>query len=135
MRLFIVSTAVFAAACLARPGLSAPPAPPAPSPMMPPPDGRLLVRQTCGTCHTLGKGEKSSEGPNLYGVVGRKAGAMPGFNYSPAFRKALAGKVWTPQLLDRWLTNSQKVAPDSGMAFFNDNPAQRKAIIDYLSKP
>lgn len=135
MRLLIFSTAIFVTACLARPGLSAPPAPPPRPPMTPGPDGRLLVRQTCGTCHTLGKGDKASEGPTLYGVVGRKAGAMSGFNYSPAFRKVLGGKVWTPQLLDRWLTDSQAVAPNSGMAFFNDNPAQRKAIIDYLSKP
>ena len=133
MRLMVFSTAVFAATCLFRSGLAAQPVPAAP--LMAAPDGRALVRQTCGTCHTLGKGEKAAEGPNLYGIVGRKAGSVPGFAYSSAFRKALAGKTWTPQLLDRWLTDSQAVAPNSGMAFFNDSPAQRKAIIDYLSKP
>jgi len=125
MRKVIFGAAAIIATCLAWSGLPARPAP----------DGRAIVRQTCGTCHTLGKDDKAAEGPTLYGVVGRTAGTMPGFNYTPAFRKALRGKTWTPQLLDRWLTDSQAVAPDSGMAFFNDSPAQRKAIIDYLAKP
>lgn len=99
------------------------------------PNGRTLVQQNCGTCHTLRKGEKASEGPNLYGIVGRKAGTAPGFRYSPAFSKALRGKVWTPQLLDRWLADTEKVAPNSAMVFFSDNAKQRKAMIDYLTMP
>lgn len=99
------------------------------------PNGRTIVQQSCGTCHTLRRGEPSAVGPNLYGVVGRKAGTAPGFRYTSAFLRSLRGKTWTPQLLDRWLTDTEKLAPQSGMPFFNDSPAQRRAIIDYLANP
>lgn len=97
-------------------------------------DGKAYVLQNCAVCHTLGKGEPPGEGPNLHALLGRKAGTSPGYQYSPGFLKALRGKVWTPKLLDQWLTDTLQVAPDSGMVYFNDNEAERDAILDYLSK-
>ncbi|MBK5263732.1 MAG: cytochrome C [Alphaproteobacteria bacterium] len=104
-----------------------------PSPVSAAPDGGAIVRSTCGSCHTLARGKGAAEGPNLAGVVGRTAGSAPNFPYSPGFRKGLAGKTWTPQLLDKFLTDTEKLAPGANMTYFNDDPASRAAIIKYLS--
>jgi cytochrome c len=98
------------------------------------PDSRKLVEQSCGSCHTLRKEQGSSEGPNLFGVVGREAGMIAGYKYSPAFLEALRGRSWTPQLLDEWLADSQAVAPGSGMILLIENANERRAIISYLSQ-
>lgn len=98
------------------------------------PDGAALARQNCASCHTFSKGEPPGEGPNLYGVVGRRVGSTPGFIYSPGLLRALKGQNWTPQMLDRWLADTQKLAPNAGMVYFNDDKAERAAIIAYLSR-
>src|SRR4051794_22299913 len=39
-----------------------------------------FVRQ-CAICHTIDKGGENRVGPNIFGVVGRRAGAVPDFKY------------------------------------------------------
>ena len=46
----------------------------------------------CRACHQIGPNAKDSVGPVLNGVVGRKAGTYPGFNYSPANKES--GLTW-----------------------------------------
>jgi len=53
----------------------------------------------CKACHQIGPGAKIAIGPVLNGVVGRKAGTFPGFEYSPANKDS--GIVWTPEELDK----------------------------------
>ncbi|HSV71534.1 MAG TPA: c-type cytochrome [Methylibium sp.] len=95
--------------------------------------GEKLVRAQCMQCHTLGKGEPHGVGPNLFGIIGRKGGAAEGFSYSEGYRRVLTGKPWDTDLMDRWLTDTQSVAPGNGMTYFQDNPRKRKLIVDYLS--
>jgi cytochrome c len=90
-------------------------------------NGKALYEGKCGGCHSL---DMSRVGPLHRGVVGRKIASVQGFGYSPAIRK-LNG-VWTPALLDRWLTNPQAVAPGSNMYFEVPDAGQRQAIISYL---
>ena len=45
--------------------------------------GETLFKKNCAICHTLEAG-KNKIGPSLAGVVGRKAGSVPGFAYSAA---------------------------------------------------
>ena len=47
----------------------------------------------CAVCHTNDKGGGDGLGPNLFGVVGRKAASRPGYAYSPPMRKS--GIIWT----------------------------------------
>ncbi|MCS0631230.1 cytochrome C [Telluria mixta] len=94
-----------------------------------------LVKNSCAYCHTFSKGGPNGQGPNLYGLIGRKAGTAPGFEYSPAFLKALEGKVWTKELLDAWLSDTQKVAPGTLMTYFLDDPKLRKKIVGYMADP
>lgn len=95
--------------------------------------GRSLAASHCAVCHTFEKGAPPGQGPNLFGIVGRKAGAAEGFAYSESFKKALASRSWDPQLLDRWLTDTQVVAPGSAMTYFQDDPKKRKRLIAFLA--
>lgn len=52
---------------------------------------RQLFNNACRTCHTIRAGDNRL-GPNLYNVIGRKAGSLPDYNYSSAMREA--GFVW-----------------------------------------
>ena len=61
--------------------------------------------KSCGTCHSVEPGAAPRQGPNLHGVIGRKAGTLPGFTYSPALQSW--GEVWTEDLLEPWITNAQ----------------------------
>ena len=95
--------------------------------------GERIAKNACIQCHTFGKGEPPGAGPNLFGLIGRKAGSQQGFAYSAGFTKALEGKTWDRALLERWLTDTQALAPGSGMVYFQDDPKQRAALIQYLA--
>lgn len=85
----------------------------------------------CAVCHKIAKNEKSPLGPNLFGVGGRKAGALPGFAYSPAMKKA--NFAWTRDRLIAFITDPRKTLPGTRMAFAGQkNPRQAAAIADYL---
>ena len=94
--------------------------------------GEQLFKSQCATCHSAAEGSPNRQGPNLYGVVGRPAGAAPGMAYSAAFRKVLDGKPWTEALLNKWLEDPQNVVPDTLMMYKQDDPEKRQAIINYL---
>ena len=73
----------------------------------------------CKACHMVQapagtdivKGGKT--GPNLYGVVGRKAGSEEGFKYSDALLKlGEAGEVWTTDDLAQYVTDPNKYVED-----------------------
>lgn len=90
----------------------------------------------CVACHSLAKGAPNKIGPNLFGVVGRKAGTAPGFRYSAAMKAKAGAITWDAASLDKWLTRPSTVVPGTSMAFGGvPNPAERAAIIGYLKKP
>lgn len=93
------------------------------------PDGATLFRQRCGTCHAVGR--PSTLGPDLVGVVGRKA-ASKDFKYSPALQKS--GLTWTKANLDKFLAAPTRVVPGTRMVIALPDAAQRAAVIDYLAK-
>lgn len=94
--------------------------------------GERLAKNACAQCHSFGKGEPAGVGPNLHGLLGRPAGSVAGFEYSAPFQKALKGQPWDRALLERWLVDAQAVAPGNGMSYFEDDPAKRAALIQYL---
>ena len=53
---------------------------------------------SCGTCHVAEEGAPKRQGPNLWGVYGRKAGTRPGFAYSPVL--TAGGWTWDEAKLD-----------------------------------
>ena len=86
----------------------------------------------CSICHSNAKGAPNRLGPNLFGVVGRKAGTYPGFSYSAAMKRA--GFVWAPAKLMDYLTAPQKVVPGNNMPFAGIADAKQRAdIVAYLA--
>ncbi len=93
--------------------------------------GKLLFTQ-CQACHQVKAGAPMMLGPNLAGVMGRKAAAVPGFNYSPALRKS--NLTWDVATLDKWLLRPSAVVPGNTMAFAGMAKAEdRAAIIAWLA--
>jgi len=91
--------------------------------------GATLFQQRCSMCHTLaGKGGRL--GPDLTGVIGRKAGATS-FNYSPAMKASKT--IWNKAALDTYLAAPAKAIPGSRMVISVAKPDERKAIISYLA--
>jgi cytochrome c len=82
----------------------------------------------CSGCHVIGG---VGQGPNLAGVVGRKAGAVPGFAYTAALKGS--GLTWTSANLDRWLAGPQKVIPGTAMVAVVPDAAERRELIAYLA--
>ena len=87
-----------------------------------------VVFAKCALCHNVTAQAKI--GPGLAGVVGRKAGAVPGFNYSPAL--VAFGKTWDEQTLDKWLEDPEKLIPNNDMATRVPDATDRANIIAYL---
>ncbi|MGH6780517.1 MAG: c-type cytochrome [Sphingomonadaceae bacterium] len=94
-------------------------------------NGEQLFRQRCQACHQVVAGRPSATGPNLSGVVGRKAGAAA-FSYSAALKGS--NLTWTPAGLDQYLAAPARMVPGTRMVVSVTNPAQREAIIQYLSR-
>jgi cytochrome c len=75
-----------------------------------------FVRQ-CAICHTIDKGGENRVGPNLFGVIGRRAGAVPDFKYTNAFRTT-ATFEWTEGLLGPWIALPAVMVPGTAMGVF-----------------
>ncbi len=90
--------------------------------------GHAKYQQLCAGCHSV---TDNRTGPAHRGVVGRKAGTFPGFEYSEALKASRI--VWTRQTLDAWLTDPEKVIPGQAM-FVNVADAKARAdVIAYLA--
>jgi cytochrome c len=90
----------------------------------------------CGICHQVGPGAKTLVGPELNGIVGRKAASVADYPYSAGMKKLGAdGWVWTEENIDKWITDPKALIPDSPMALaFAGVPdaGERADIIAYL---
>ena len=75
-------------------------------------DGRALFEQRCASCHTVTADAAPTAGPNLRGVVGRRVGGDPGFDYSPVLEQAgRAGDSWDFERLVRFLEDPGEMCP------------------------
>lgn len=95
-----------------------------------PAKGKATFAQ-CAACHKVDATGRSGIGPNLWGVVGRKSGTLPGYSYSPAMKAA--GKFWNDAALDAYLTAPGTAVPGNRMPFAGlKAPADRANVIAYL---
>ncbi len=88
----------------------------------------------CRACHAIGPGARNKAGPQLNGIVGRKAAAAPGFNYSDAMSEAASnGLVWTEANLTAYLESPDAFLPRGVMAFAGvKNSGDLKDVIAFL---
>ena len=104
--------------------------------------GKAVFNQ-CLACHAL---DHAVVGPPLAGVVGRAAGSVPGYSYSPMMKAAgEAGLVWSEQAMIDYLPNptgylraflagKNKTMTGSGkMVYMLANEDQRKNVVAYLA--
>jgi cytochrome c len=85
----------------------------------------------CASCHQIGPSARAAFGPQLNGIVNRRAGATPDFRYSSAMRTS--GIVWTPERLAAFLRDPGAVVPGTSMRFGGIRSAQQIAdLIAYL---
>jgi glucose/arabinose dehydrogenase len=99
-----------------------------------PSPGQTYFERNCASCHTIDASLSSRSGPGLYAVVGRKAGSVPGYNYTDAMTRAgAAGKTWTRAELDVFLADPARLVPGTTMPVSVASHADRAALVDYLA--
>jgi len=91
--------------------------------------GQDLYESRCGACHSI---DANRVGPAHKGVVGRKAGSVADYDYSPAVKAS--GIIWTEQTLDRWLSDPEKTIPGQKMNYSVPDEQDRLDVIAYLKK-
>ena len=95
--------------------------------------GKRVFNQ-CMACHTINEGGPNRVGPNLHGVIGRKAATKEGFKYSSAMqKKGEENWVWSEENLHPYLRNPREVVPGTQMAFPGlRNDTQLNDVIAYI---
>jgi cytochrome c len=99
-------------------------------------DGARLF-EPCRACHSLDPAAQGLPGPNLSGLIGRKVGSDPAFDYSPALRKAREdGLMWEAGRLDAFLADPAKMFPGLWMSMRGiEDAAERQALVRFLAEP
>jgi len=94
----------------------------------------------CKACHQVGPDAKNALGPHLNGIVGRKAGAVEGYEYSEPMKAS--GIEWTEENLTKWISKvkvdgkkkpgSKIMVPGTKMLFPGVSDKQAANIVAYL---
>ena len=94
-------------------------------------DGKVAYNNACRTCHSF-KPDDNRLGPTLHGIVGRKAGSIEGFAFSPSMKGS--GITWDAATLDKFISDPNQVVSGNKMQPFGGiaDAGERKKIIDYL---
>ena len=92
-----------------------------------PTHGQSLYQNLCISCHSI---DYNGVGPAHKNLLGRKAGSLPDYVYSPAL--ALSGIVWSAATLDKWLRNPEKLVPGQKMGVMVPSAQDRADLIAYL---
>ena len=76
--------------------------------------GELVFKQ-CNICHQVGETAKNEVGPVLNGIIGRKAGTAPSYEYSPGFKNT--DLVWDDGSFREYVKDPKSMFPGTKMAF------------------
>lgn len=91
------------------------------------------VFKKCRACHQIGENAKNGVGPNLNGVIGRKAGTIEGFAYSEANKSS--GVTWDAETFLKYIKDPKAAMPGNKMAFAGVKDEQdAKDLLAYISQ-
>ena len=89
-----------------------------------------MIYERCAGCHSL---QHDRAGPRHCGLIGRRAGSVPGFGYSDAMKRS--GLVWSKATLDRFLADPMRVVKGTAMGYAGvEDRKERADLIAYLEK-
>jgi cytochrome c len=89
-----------------------------------------VVYSRCLGCHAV---QYNRTGPKHCGVLGRRAGNVPGYEYSAAMKSSKL--VWNENTLDRFLADPLKTVPGTTMTYAGvPDPRERADLIAYLRR-
>ena len=95
-------------------------------------DGAKVFKK-CLACHSIEKGGPNKIGPNIFGVLNRKAGSISDYKYSKAM--AAYGKVWSFEEMNGFLTKPKDWIKGTKMSFMGLKSAKdRAAVILYMNE-
>jgi cytochrome c len=90
-----------------------------------------VFNNACRTCHSMKEGDNRL-GPNLYRIIGRRAGSLPEYNYSSAMKGA--DFVWDEANLARFIANPDEIVPGNKMVPYSGlaSAEDRKRVVTFL---
>jgi cytochrome c len=91
--------------------------------------GKAVFEKRCTGCHAM---DGNREGPRLAGVFGRKAGSVPGFDYSAGLKNS--GITWNEATLEKWLPDPDSLVKDTTMDFHVPKAQERSDLIAYFKR-
>ncbi len=87
----------------------------------------------CRACHQVGPTAKNAVGPVLNGLIGRKAGTVEGYNYSPANKNS--GLTWDEATFTEYIKDPKAKVPGTKMVYAGLKDEKRIAdLIAYLKQ-
>ena len=89
--------------------------------------GEKIAKSKCGVCHTVNQGGKIKLGPNLFGILGKRAGSDPVFKYSTALKASKL--VWDEVTFAEFITKPRRVIRGTKMSFGGLKKASQRADV------
>jgi cytochrome c len=98
-----------------------------------PAKGKAAFVRQCAICHTVDKAGENRLGPNLFGILGKKAGTVPGYAYTDAFKRQ-ASWEWTADAMGGWIVLPSTMIPGTAMGVFQGVAERdRDDLVAYLA--